>query len=419
MTSDTRQASELGPSILRFLSVSSLVAKTSLSSFSASGGFGAAATLAYYGFLSLMPLLLLVVFLLGAVMGSSEAVLHGMTGLMNQLVPAFSDAVLGDLVSLSQQRVWGLVSVVVLVWSITPFAGAMRDLMARIFKSERRMNYFKGKLYDFAAVLALLSVFLLLAGGKVFQLMAQDRLPWILSPGGHFVRFVAVPGFVLAVLCFLYGVFSPVRLRMAHVLAGAVTAAILLAVIRPVFGLFLQFNPDYGYAFGSLKAVFLVIIWAYYTFAVILLGAEVIANTRRRESLLLKGLFAEGQRVHMPRALLDRFALACEEGRVLFREGDPGNEMYCVLSGAVSLTRKGSQLALVKDGGYFGEMSMLLDAPRTATATAVAPGTTLVVISQDNFDMILRENPGIVQRVLKEMALRLKATNERIEKGGS
>ena len=58
---------------------------------------------------------------------------------------------------------------------------------------------------------------------------------------------------------------------------------------------------------------------------------------------------------------------------------------------------------------------MLLSAPRTATATAATPDTRLVVISHDNFDMILRENPGIVQKILKEMASRLKTTNERIQ----
>lgn len=402
-------------SIRQFLWVSCLVAKESLFSFSTSGNFGGAATLAYYGFLSLMPLLLLVVFLLGAVMESSEAILYGMTGLMNQLFPAFSDAVLGDLVALSRQRVWGLVSVIVLIWSMTPFAGAMRDIMARIFKSERRMNYFKAKLYDFSAVLALLSVFLLMAGGKVFQSIVGDRLPWFLSPSVHLVRFIAVPLSVLAVLGFLYVVFAPVRMRLAQVLAGAVTAALLLAVIRPVFGLFLQFNPDYGYAFGSLKTVFLVIIWAYYTFAVILLGAEVIANVRRREALLLKGLFVPEEGRAFSKTLLDRFIRTCGKGDVLFREGDSGNEMYYVLSGTVSLSRKGSELVALKEGGYFGEMSMLLSAPRTATATVVAPGTRLVMISHDNFDMILRENPGIVQKLLKEMASRLKTTNERLE----
>ena len=414
MATETQESSAPWNRVRECLSVSCIVAKESLFSFSTSGNFGGAATLAYYGFLSLMPLLLLVVFLLGSVMKSSEAILHGMTGLMNQLFPAFSDAVLGDLVTLSKKKVWGIVSVIVLIWSMTPFAGAMRDIMARIFKSERRINYFKAKLFDFSAVLALLSVFLLMAGSKVFQSMAGDRLPWYLSPSAHFVRFVVAPSFVLAAVCFLYIVFAPVRIRLSQALAGAVAAALFLAVIRPVFGLFLQFNPDYGYAFGSLKAVFLVIIWAYYTFAVILLGAEVIANVRRREALLLKGLFAPDESRAVSKTLLGRFVRTCGEGEVLFREGDSGNEMYYVLSGAVSLSRKGSQLIALKEGCYFGEMSMLLNVPRTATATGATGATKLVVISHDNFDTILRENPAIVQRILKEMALRLKATNERI-----
>jgi membrane protein len=158
-----------------------------------------------------------------------------------------------------------------------------------------------------------------------------------------------------------------------------------------------------------------VIIWAYYTFAVILLGAEVIANVRRREALLLKGLFAPGEGAAVSKTLLDRFIRTCGEGEILFREGDSGSEMYYVLSGEVSLSLRGSQLIALKEGGYFGEMSMLLSAPRTATAAVAAPGTKLVVISHDNFDMILRENPGIVQKILKEMASRLKTTNERIE----
>jgi membrane protein len=414
MATETQESSAPRGRFREALLVACLVARESLFSFSNNGNFGGAATLAYYGFLSLMPLLLLAVFLLGAVMKSSEAVLQGMTGLMNQLFPAFSDAVLADLVTLSRKRVWGVVGVIVLLWSMTPFAGAMRDIMARIFKSERKISYLKAKLFDFAAVLALLSVFLLMAGGKVFQSVAGSRLPGYLSPSAHFVRFVIAPLFVLAVVCFLYVVFAPVRTRLSHALAGAITAALLLAVIRPVFGLFLRFNPNYGYAFGSLKAVFLVIIWAYYTFAVILLGAEVIANVRRRESLLLKGLFAPEERGAVSKTLLERFVRTCGEGEVLFREGDCGSEMYYVLSGAVSLSRKGRELIALKEGGYFGEMSMLLNTPRTATATGAADATKLVVISHDNFELILRENPGIVQRILKEMAVRLKATNERI-----
>ena len=52
-------------------------------------------------------------------------------------------------------------------------------------------------------------------------------------------------------------------------------------MVRPLFGLFLQYNPGYGYAFGSLKTIFLLLVWIYYAFVIILFGAVVIAVIRR------------------------------------------------------------------------------------------------------------------------------------------
>ena len=57
---------------------------------------------------------------------------------------------------------------------------------------------------------------------------------------------------------------------------------------------------------------------------------------------------------------------------------------------------------------------MLINTPRTATARATEEGTALIVIARNNFDTILRDNPTIGQSILREMAQRLKDTNERI-----
>jgi len=72
----------------------------------------------------------------------------------------------------------------------------------------------------------------------------------------------------------------------------------------------------------------------------------------------------------------------------------------------------------MRAGEYFGEMAMLLEAPRTATAQAGPEGARLATIERGNFELILRENPHIVRGLLKEMADRLKATDQKLNNHG-
>lgn len=384
--------------------------------YGANRNLQAAATLAYYGFLSLMPLLVLLFFVFSLVLRSSEAVLQAMAELTAQIFPAFNQDILTDLMALSQSKAWGVAGIIALVWSMTPFAGAIRTAMDRIFRAEGRMQFLKAKALNVAAVLGILTTFVALVGWKMFLLVRPlpERLPIpvalakLLEVGAPF-------GITLAVLGFFYLVFAPVRLRRSQLLAGALTAAGLLLVIRPLFGWFLRVNPDYGYAFGSLKAIFLLLIWVYYTFAAVLMGAEIMAALRRKEALLLRGLFAParpgGKRAALSPVLMEPFTRALEPGAVLFQEGAAGAEMFYVLDGAIVLTKGRREIRTMGPGEFFGEMSMLLATERTAGAAAGPEGARLIGITQDNFDTILRENPGIVQTILKEMAVRLKDTS--------
>lgn len=390
-----------------------LVVRESLRSFSGNQHMSDAAMLAYYGFLSLMPLLLLVVFLLGLFVQSSDAVLEAMDSLVTQLFPSFNQAVLRELLGIAQQRVWGGVSVVLLLWSTMPFAGALRGALLRVFRSEKKVHFIKAKLLDVAAILLLLVLFVVLAAGKVFQPVLA-RLSWVAPEGLVVAKGLLTFVLMVLVMMFVYRVFSPVRLASGSLLAGSLTSASLLAVVRPLFGVFLRFNPDYGYAFGSLKAVFLVVVWVYVTFAILLFGASVAATVRRRDALVLRGLFLGTHKRSTPSALLKRLTRNHDEGAILFREGDDGHEMFYVAAGSVVLKRGAVTLKTAGSGEYFGEMSMLLDAPRTADAVIASPNTQLVVVSRNNFDLILAENPQVVLRILREMAVRLRETDARL-----
>lgn len=108
------------------------------------------------------------------------------------------------------------------------------------------------------------------------------------------------------------------------------------------------------------------------------------------------------------------------EGEVLFREGDEGNELFIVKSGAVASSIRlpdGSerQIAQFNAGNFFGEMSIFEKAPRSATCRSLEKSTLLGLQEKDFFRMI-EENPDIATKIMYRMlnitAQRLRDTGE-------
>ena len=87
-------------------------------------------------------------------------------------------------------------------------------------------------------------------------------------------------------------------------------------------------------------------------------------------------------------------------GEILFREGDPGETMYFVLSGEVCIEKENTVVALRSQGEYFGEMTLIEDKPRTATAK-VTKETRILEIHKDQFLAHFASNPQALMSFLK------------------
>ena len=113
-----------------------------------------------------------------------------------------------------------------------------------------------------------------------------------------------------------------------------------------------------------------------------------------------------------------KFGKRFSTGTVLFREGDRGEEMFILQSGKVKISKKirgvEKTLATLEKGEFFGEMAILNDKPRSASAETIED-SDMLVIDRKTFETLLRSNVEIAIRFIKRLADRLRETNDQME----
>src|SRR5437879_613487 len=106
------------------------------------------------------------------------------------------------------------------------------------------------------------------------------------------------------------------------------------------------------------------------------------------------------------------------EAEVLCRQGDPGDALFIVTGGRIRLSTtdpSGNEKVLTyfTDGQFFGEMSLLTGAPRSATASAETDSQVLVLVKQ-SFDQLLAGHAQIQRHILKVVSQRTLHTNQQL-----
>lgn len=106
-------------------------------------------------------------------------------------------------------------------------------------------------------------------------------------------------------------------------------------------------------------------------------------------------------------------------GTPLFSEGDPGDSMLIIISGAVKVHRLSQDgrevtLAILREGECLGEMSLLDGLPRSASADAIEP-VTVAEVRRNDFLALLRSRPEMSLAIIRILAARLRQTDRRLE----
>lgn len=103
---------------------------------------------------------------------------------------------------------------------------------------------------------------------------------------------------------------------------------------------------------------------------------------------------------------------------VIFFEHDPGDAMFMIITGRIKVTILSDDgreiiLSMLSDNDFFGEMALLDNEPRSATAIAVQE-TEVAVLYQKDFLSIVEKRPRVLINLLSALSSRLRKANHQI-----
>ncbi|MEG4250012.1 cyclic nucleotide-binding domain-containing protein [Microcoleus sp. Pol10D4] len=100
-------------------------------------------------------------------------------------------------------------------------------------------------------------------------------------------------------------------------------------------------------------------------------------------------------------------------GQIICKENDPGDSFYIILSGAVEVLsqKAGQYIATLHEGEFFGEISLLLGTPRTATVKT-SEDAILFVVERHDLQKLLREQPNLADQIAQKLSERQQALRD-------
>ncbi len=240
-----------------------------------------AAGVAYYAVLSLFPLILGLIAIMGLFL-DSERLQERLFEFVRTYLPASTDFVERNVQNIIRVRgALGLLSVLGLFWSGSALFGAVGRALNRAWDIPYDRPFYIAKARQLSMALGSGLLFILsMAGTTLVQVVASLDIPFL--SGLSFLRNAAVLvgtwllAFLstLAVFLVIYKYLPNTQTRWRQVWPGAVLAAALFEVAKALFVLYLNSFANYQQVYGSLASVIVLMVWAYISALILILGAE-------------------------------------------------------------------------------------------------------------------------------------------------
>jgi membrane protein len=238
-------------------------------------GLWEASALSYYSLLSLFPLLLILVVGLGRVIGT-QTTGNQIENFLTIFLPGPTATELSSTIKrfVSEGSQASIVALITLAWSALGLFSALSGSMDRIFRTSKRVKFWERRIYGLIMVLVL-GVLLVanIVASLIFSFLnvifLNQQNIW-LQIASLFVPF----GFSLGIFAMMYRWIPRSKVRWDAIWTAALIGGIAWEVAKRLFALYLDLIANVSLVYGSIATVIIFMIWAYYTWSIVLICGE-------------------------------------------------------------------------------------------------------------------------------------------------
>jgi len=259
--------------------------------FSEDRGLLFAAAISFFGLISLIPLLLLAVAVLGYITGSYDAAREQVVSVVRNFIPVGTEALEQNLEAVSRQSgLLGGLGLLGLLWVGSQVFVILQQVMNVALGAKARVGFLRARATALAVVIVVGVLFALSVGITSLLTAIRDFDVRIWSLGTDDLEVVwdflgVLMPFVISILAFglAYRFLPSKRIGTTGPIIGGITAGLLFEVAKHAFRWYVTDIANFSRIYGSLGGVVILVLWIYYVSVIAVLGAEVASVQARRE----------------------------------------------------------------------------------------------------------------------------------------
>jgi membrane protein len=260
----------------------------------ASEGLTHAASIAYYALLSLFPLLLLAISLLGDVT-TNNSERDAVVRFVFRYFPGQFAFISGQLDAFQSSPVaFGFWGIVALLWSSLGVFNAITSAVNHAWAVERKRSFLKHRLYGF---LMLLSAGLVLLLGLLIASLVRlaetrlhdaiSRVAWIDNLSGAVASYLATL-LLIGCVALVYKYIPNTKVRFRDVWPGAILVGLLWRGALWLFSWYASDMAKWNVIHGSIAAVVVFLLWIYISAVILIYGVEMTASYARLQDASIR-----------------------------------------------------------------------------------------------------------------------------------